>query len=219
MKMASTKNEKPSSAKPSPKTLPKAAMKPGHSKPNSKLRMVPVTTPTAKSAIMVFDQRLASVRKSGSPDLRYRHSANRTIAGNADEHRPLHLERCPECRRDLIGSLDPEAPGPEGLGEAHDVDRAEVDAGRTAVLGHFLEADHVVRAVDPDQVDEVALEAHRGLELGRRKQEPAIAGDGHHLVAGADETRRDGPGQCHPQRLLPVGDQHLSGAKAVEMTR
>ena len=83
MKMASTKNEKPSSAKPSPKTLPKAAMKPGHSKPNSKLRMVPVTTPTAKSAIMTFDQRLASVRKSGSPDLKYRHSANRTIAGNA----------------------------------------------------------------------------------------------------------------------------------------
>src|SRR6059058_2460754 len=54
MKMASTKNQKPSSAKPSPKTLPKAAMKPGHSKPNSKLRMVPVTTPTAKTMIALF---------------------------------------------------------------------------------------------------------------------------------------------------------------------
>src|SRR5205823_6613117 len=83
MKIASTKNEKPSSAKPSPKTLANAAMKPGHSKPNSKLRMVPVTTPTANSAIMIFDQRLASVRKSGSPEVKYRHSAKSTIAGKA----------------------------------------------------------------------------------------------------------------------------------------
>ena len=58
-------------------------MKPGHSKPNSKLRMVPVATPTANSAIMIFDQRLASVRKSGSPEVKYRHSAKSTIAGRA----------------------------------------------------------------------------------------------------------------------------------------
>ena len=45
--------------------------------------MVPVTTPTANSAIMIFDQRLASVRKSGSPEVKYRHSAKSTIAGKA----------------------------------------------------------------------------------------------------------------------------------------
>ena len=67
MKIASTKKENPSSMKPSPNTLPKAAMKPGHNRPNSKLRIVPVTTPIANSASITFDQRLAIVRKSGSP--------------------------------------------------------------------------------------------------------------------------------------------------------
>ena len=62
MKIASRKNEKPSNAKPSPKTFPNAAMNCGQSRPNSKLRIVPVTTPTAKSVIITFDQRMASVR-------------------------------------------------------------------------------------------------------------------------------------------------------------
>ncbi len=62
MKIASRKNEKPSNAKPRPKTLPNADMKPGQSRPNSKLRIVPVTTPTANSVIITFDQRIASVR-------------------------------------------------------------------------------------------------------------------------------------------------------------
>jgi hypothetical protein len=62
MKMASVKNEKASSVKPSPKTSPKVAMKLGHSSPSSKLKIVPVTTPTANRASITFDQRLAIVR-------------------------------------------------------------------------------------------------------------------------------------------------------------
>jgi hypothetical protein len=62
MKIASRKNEKPSSANATPKTSPKVAMKFGHSSPISKLRIVPVTTPTANSASITFDQRLAIVR-------------------------------------------------------------------------------------------------------------------------------------------------------------
>ena len=50
MKIASRKNEKPSIAKPSPNTLPNVPVKFGHSRPISKLRIVPVTTPTANSA-------------------------------------------------------------------------------------------------------------------------------------------------------------------------
>jgi hypothetical protein len=61
-KMASTKNEKPSSVKPRPKTFPKSAIHCGHSMPSSKDKMVPVTTPTANSASMIRDQRLASAR-------------------------------------------------------------------------------------------------------------------------------------------------------------
>ena len=62
MKMASTKNEKPSRANPSPKTSPKVAMNSGQRIPNSKERIVPDTTPTANSTSIAFDQRLASVR-------------------------------------------------------------------------------------------------------------------------------------------------------------
>ena len=42
-------------------TEPNVAMKFGHRRPISKLRIVPVTTPTANSATMIFVQRLASV--------------------------------------------------------------------------------------------------------------------------------------------------------------
>ena len=62
MKIASMKNEKPSTAKPSPNTLPNVAVKFGHSSPISKLRIVPVITPTANSAAMIRVQRRASVR-------------------------------------------------------------------------------------------------------------------------------------------------------------
>ncbi len=62
MKMASMKNEKPSSVKPRPKTLPKSAIHCGHSVPSSKDKIVPVTTPTANSASMMRDQRLARTR-------------------------------------------------------------------------------------------------------------------------------------------------------------
>ena len=60
MKIASTKKEIPSSPNATPKTSPNVAMKSGHSRPNSKERIVPVTTPTANRTIATFDQRLAS---------------------------------------------------------------------------------------------------------------------------------------------------------------
>jgi hypothetical protein len=62
MKMASTKNENPSSVNPSPNTFPKSAIHTGHSSPSSNDRIVPVTTPTANSASMIRDHRRASVR-------------------------------------------------------------------------------------------------------------------------------------------------------------
>jgi hypothetical protein len=62
MKMASRKKEKASRVNPSPNTSPKMAMKLGHRRPSSKLRIVPVTTPTANNASITFDQRLETVR-------------------------------------------------------------------------------------------------------------------------------------------------------------
>ncbi len=49
----------PSSAKASPMTSPKRSNIPGHSIPNSKLRTVPVTAPTANVTAATFDQRSA----------------------------------------------------------------------------------------------------------------------------------------------------------------
>ena len=83
MKIASRKNEKPSSANASPKTPPNVAMKFGHSSPSSNERIVPVTTPTANSATITRVQRRASVRCSGSPLRSHSHSTNTTSAGNA----------------------------------------------------------------------------------------------------------------------------------------
>ena len=60
MKIASMKNEKPSSAKPRPNTSPNVAVKFGHNRPNSNDSTVPVTTPTANRISMTFDHRLAS---------------------------------------------------------------------------------------------------------------------------------------------------------------
>jgi hypothetical protein len=62
MKMASRKNENPSSVNPSPNTLPNSCIHTGHSSPSSNDRIVPVTTPTANSASMIRDHRRASVR-------------------------------------------------------------------------------------------------------------------------------------------------------------
>src|ERR1700737_3790105 len=50
MKIASMKNENPSIANPSPNTPPNVAVKFGHKRPISKLRIVPVITPTANNA-------------------------------------------------------------------------------------------------------------------------------------------------------------------------
>jgi hypothetical protein len=61
---------------------------------------------------------------------------------------------------------------------------------RRRTRGHsspFLGTDHVIRPVDPHQVDEVAFEPHRRLEFTGRIQEPDVTGDGHQYVAG------DGP--------------------------
>jgi hypothetical protein len=62
IKIASRKKENPSSVNPRPKTFPKSCIHAGHSKPSSKDRIVPVTTPTANRASMIRDHRRARVR-------------------------------------------------------------------------------------------------------------------------------------------------------------
>jgi len=64
------KKKIPSIAKAMPKAAPKRSSKCGQSRPNSKLRTVPVTAPTAKVTAIAFDHRLASSSAASSPFLR-----------------------------------------------------------------------------------------------------------------------------------------------------
>jgi hypothetical protein len=70
----------------------------------------------------------------------------------------VHREGSLKRRRELIGRVDLQPASAERLGKWHNVDRAELHTGSAAVLGHFLETDHVIRPVNPHQVDEVAFE-------------------------------------------------------------
>ena len=65
-KIASVKKNRPSKAKGTPKAPPHRPMKRGHNRPNSKLRTVPVTAPTANVTAMYFDHRWASRSASAS---------------------------------------------------------------------------------------------------------------------------------------------------------
>src|SRR4029079_9497939 len=83
MKIASTKKAIPSSANGKPMTSPYCDIRPGHSRPISKLRIVPETAPTANSTAATFDHRRASESAIGSFERRPRRWATKISAGNA----------------------------------------------------------------------------------------------------------------------------------------
>ena len=63
MKIASVKNAMPSSANGRPITSPYVDISPGHSRPISKLRIVPETAPTANSTAATFAHLLGEVER------------------------------------------------------------------------------------------------------------------------------------------------------------
>src|SRR5271167_2855790 len=79
------------------------------------------------------------------------------IYGHSDNHRPLYRESFLDGGRDLIGRLYLQPFSPECLGESNYVDRTEVDARGSPIFRHLLKADHIVTAVNPNQVNKVAL--------------------------------------------------------------
>ena len=64
--MASRKNAHASMPKPVPNTSPHRPIRPGHSRPNSRLMTVPVTTPMANWIAITVDQRRASWKATAS---------------------------------------------------------------------------------------------------------------------------------------------------------
>ena len=79
------------------------------------------------------------------------------IYRHSDNHGPVHRESFLDGGRDLIGRLYPQPLGAECLGESNDIDRTKVDARGSPIFRHLLKADHIVRAVNPNQVNKVAL--------------------------------------------------------------
>ena len=136
MKIASMKNETPSSPKPTPNTSPNVAMKFGHSRPNSNDRIVPVTTPTAKIVIATFDHRFASALYVTFPVRRYRPSTKRIIAGNAIPKQTIGMCTASDSaciRRARIASGPPASPRAPETRSAASVRRAGSGIARASL--------------------------------------------------------------------------------------
>src|SRR4029453_7928166 len=79
MKIASVKKNRPSTANGMPNAAPQVPMNFGHRRPNSNVRTVPVTAPTANVTAMYFDQRCASNNASWSSLLIARQLATKVM--------------------------------------------------------------------------------------------------------------------------------------------
>src|SRR3954469_716287 len=195
MKIASMKNEMPSSAKPTPNTSPNVAMKFGHSRPNSNDRIVPVTTPTAKIVIATFDHRFASALYVTSPVRRYRPSTNRIIAGNAIPNQTIGMCTASDSaciRRARIASGPPAPPRAPETRSAASVRRA-ASGMRGRAYPSPRDAEAPARPLPwrrmPDRPTERAVAEAAPLETARRAAGPRGAGSQDPLVS---ELRRAG---------------------------
>ena len=125
------------------------------------------------------------------------------------------LQRWPN----LIRRLDHETGCSKSLGILDDIDWPKVDSRRAFVLRLFLDGHHVVGAVDPNHMNEVELQPHRGFELHRGKQKPSVARDGQCLFVWSYQARCDSPRQSDAKRLLAIADQDLPRSEAEKEMR
>ncbi len=139
------------------------------------------------------------------------------VHGYVDQHRTGHVHGLSQGRREILRALDGEAAGTHGFREADGIDRAELHTRTASVFHLLLEPDHVIEPVAPDDVDEVALQPHRGLQFDRGEVEPAVSGNGNHLFAGPDQAGGNRPRQGHAKRLLAVADDHLPRSKHLQI--
>src|SRR6201997_5424940 len=137
------------------------------------------------------------------------------IHRHADDHRALHLESLLQSGCDLIRSLNHQTLSAECLRESNYIDRTKLGSRGAFVFRELLKSDHVISAINPNHVDEVAFQPNGGFEFRRRKQESTIARDGDHLFTRPRKTCRNRPRQADPERLLPVGHENLPSTEAV----
>ncbi|CSA53005.1 Uncharacterised protein [Vibrio cholerae] len=89
----------------------------------------------------------------------------RVIDWNRDDGGALDFHRLAQSREQLIGLRDGVASSAKGFGVGFKINRAEFYPSSAMVFLHFLHLDHVVSVIDPNDVYDIAFEAHRGFEL------------------------------------------------------
>lgn len=108
-------------------------------------------------------------------DIRHQIRITRIIDRNLHNAHALIRQRLLHDALQITGLLDLPTPGTERLRKLDEVDAAELDTALAPVLGHLLDGDHVVLAVVPDEVRDVAPLLHCRAQLLRREHEPAVA--------------------------------------------
>src|SRR6266481_2878070 len=136
----------------------------------------------------------------------------------ADDNRSLHCDGSLKRGRDLIGRFYTQPFCAKSFGKPDNIDGTKSHARKAPVFRHFLNANHVIRAVDPNQVYEVASEPNGRLKFHCGEQESPVSRDGDYFLAWTNQTRGDCPGQTHTEGLLSVGHQNLPRTIAVEMS-
>src|SRR6202035_3506298 len=57
----------------------------------------------------------------------------------------------------------------------------------------------------------------RCIKLHGGEQKASVSRNGQHLLGRTNQRGRYGPGERNPESLLPIADEHLACAEAVEM--
>ena len=98
----------------------------------------------------------------------------RVIDVHANDHGASHVECFFHHGNDLLRRFDHLSVCATSLRIFDVIDRTKIDAGFATLFQLLLDPYHVIGPVDPDQVDEMYLEANGCLQLHRRKEESAV---------------------------------------------
>ncbi len=88
---------------------------------------------------------------------------------DADNHWAVRFESFLERGRDLITPFYTQSFCAERLGKPDHIDWTKSPARKPPIFHHFLNANHVVKTVNPDQANEVAFEPNGSLKFHCRK--------------------------------------------------
>jgi len=141
------------------------------------------------------------------------------IDGDVDETDALPGQGLLHDGLDLTRVTDAEALCAKRVGQLDEIHAAELDAAAAAVLGDFLELDHVEVLVVPDEVRDVAALLHGRRELLAAEHEAAVAGERDDLLRARralHERGRDGPGEPDAEGLLAVRREEFARAVGAE---